>query len=91
MTLALYRDGGLNRFQKIGQTALVWMLPIVGALSILMLIASHHTRREMKSLVPYPIYFVASEGIRYRDGPKDIMNSDLTGNELVDAADFDGD
>ena len=85
VSFALYRDGGLNGLQKIAQAAIVWLLPVVGAVSILMLIASHHSRSEMKRLVPFPLYLAAPARYQYAHGPDKIMHSDLTGDELGEA------
>lgn len=59
VTWALARDYGVTLPQKLGQTLVIWLLPVVGGVLILSLVGSHHTRAEMKSMVPFPFYLAA--------------------------------
>ena len=70
VTMAVVREVGLQTIQKILQTILVWVLPVIGGSIVLAMQGQNHTRDEMKKLVPFPFYLV---GYRkpYRDsGPK---------------------
>ena len=61
VTWALIRDHGVTVPQKFGQTLIIWLLPVVGGVLILSLVGSHHTRAEMKSMVPFPFYLAAAK------------------------------
>ncbi|MEQ9566369.1 MAG: hypothetical protein RLN85_11245 [Pseudomonadales bacterium] len=59
VTWALIRDDGATVFQKSLQFFVIWLLPVLGGALILALVGSHHTRAEMRSMVPFP--FTAAE------------------------------
>ena len=61
ISIGLLRDSGLTALQKSFQLALAWLIPVFGGLTVLVIQASHHTREEMKSLVPYPFYMAAAD------------------------------
>ena len=71
VTVGLIRDDGVTNLQKVAQAMLVWLLPIVGAGIVLAVIGSHHTKDEMKSLVPFPFYLAAYQK-RDSGGPTNI-------------------
>lgn len=51
-------SGGL---QVIGQLAVVWLIPAIGGLCAIYLVAQHYRADELKSLLPWPIYgFIVS-------------------------------
>ena len=91
VTIGVFRDAGLNAFQKTMQSLMVWILPIVGGVSILMLLASHHTREEMKGLVPFPFYLSAAPAGPDVGDSAGIMNSDLTSDMFEGHCGGDGD
>jgi len=59
VTIGLIRDGGATPLQKSVQAMVIWLVPFVGAGLILALIGSHHSRAEVKSMVPFPFYLAA--------------------------------
>ena len=61
MSVALIRDGGLYPRQKLAQALIVWLLPALGATITLSFMAANHTRAEMRRLVPFPLYLLASK------------------------------
>ncbi len=61
VTWALIQDHGVTPAQKFGQTLVIWLLPVVGGILILSLVGSHHTRAEMKEMVPFPFYLAAAD------------------------------
>ena len=59
ISIGVMRDSGLTPLQKFLQVTMAWLIPVMGGLIVLVIQASHHTREEMKSLVPYPFYMAA--------------------------------
>lgn len=59
-TVALFRDHGVTPLQRAAQTLFIWLLPVAGGLVILFLVGSHHTREEMRSMVPFPFYLASA-------------------------------
>lgn len=51
-------DDGLTWIQRILQILIVWILPIIGSAIVLLMQGQSHSRSEMRSLVPFPLYFV---------------------------------
>ena len=58
VTVGVWRDPGLSGFQKMGQSILIWLLPVIGASIVLAFLGQNHTRDEMRSLVPSPFHMV---------------------------------
>lgn len=56
--VGVWRDSGLSGFQKLGQSVLIWLLPVIGASIVLAFLGQNHTRNEMRSLVPFPFHLV---------------------------------
>ena len=56
VTLALIRDDGVTSLQRTVHALVIWLIPILGGALILALVGSHHTKDEMKSMVPFPFY-----------------------------------
>ena len=56
--VGVWRNPGLSGFQKLGQSILIWLLPVIGASIVLAFLGQNHTRDEMRSLVPFPFYMV---------------------------------
>lgn len=53
-TFALIRDDYPTRLQRILQTGIIWLVPVVGALVVLGVIASHRDAADGKSLLLAP-------------------------------------
>ena len=56
--VGVWRDPGLSNLQKLGQSLLIWLLPVLGASIVLAFLGQNHTRDEMRSLVPPPFHMV---------------------------------
>ncbi len=76
VTWGLIRDDGATLFQKFCQFFVIWLLPLLGGAFILSLIGSHHTRAEMKSMVPFPFYLVAGNPHTSSSGGNQTMTAD---------------
>ena len=59
VSVAVFRDVGTTPYQKIVKLLVIWLFPIFGGVLMLVLVASHYTRDEMKSLVPFPFYMAS--------------------------------
>lgn len=59
VTRGVFADTGLSFFQKVAQTMIIWVIPVLGMSIVLLMQGNNHTRAEMKSLVPFPFYLVA--------------------------------
>lgn len=69
VTFGIYGDETITRAQKTAHIVAVWLLPIIGGVLVLGFLASHHSRQELKQLVPFPFYMVAIESeSRYSEG-----------------------
>ena len=73
---ALIRDDGATTLQKVFQFFVIWLLPLLGGGFILSLIGSHHTRAEMKSMVPFPFYLAAPNPYVSSSGGNQTMTAD---------------
>lgn len=60
LTRGVIADPGLSGFQKIAQTMIIWLIPVIGMSVVLLMQGNSHTRDEMKRLVPFPFYLTAS-------------------------------
>ncbi len=58
------KDAGINPRQTLAQILLTWLVPIVGACIVLAMLGQHHTREEMRTLVPFPFYFAGYTKLR---------------------------
>ena len=76
VTWALIRDDGATVLQKVFQFFVIWLLPVLGGALILALIGSHHTREEMKSMVPFPFYLAAASPNIASTGGNQTMAAD---------------
>ncbi len=63
VTRALLRDSNITTAQRIFQIAFVWLVPFVGAIAVYFVLAYHHTKEEMRSLLPFPFYLIYREPI----------------------------
>lgn len=69
VTVGLIKDVAATAFQKLAQGLVIWIIPFVGAGLILAFIGSHHSRKEMRSLVPFPFYLAAYKKPDWRESP----------------------
>ncbi|MEM6818064.1 MAG: hypothetical protein AAF578_04700 [Pseudomonadota bacterium] len=58
---ALVRDHTLYLSQKIAQSLIVVLVPILGPIGILVLLASLHEKSELRELLPFPLYHLAQD------------------------------
>lgn len=77
VTWALLRDDGATILQKLFQFFVIWLLPVLGGGFILALVGSHHTRAEMKSMVPFPFYLAAAGPNIANSGGNQTMTADF--------------
>jgi len=81
VTWSLIHDDGLSAKQKIYQTLLTWIVPIIGGSVVLAMQGQNHSRQELKSILPFPFYLVGhvdhasnpfktggSDGAEYSEG-----------------------
>ena len=54
-TIAVRHDATLESLQKKGQTVIVWLFPIVGAVFVLHLIWQHYPEAIPKTWIPWPL------------------------------------
>ena len=81
-------DSSLSVFQKIAQTMIIWLIPLLGMSVVLLMQGNNHTRAEMKNLVPFPFYLVAPA--RQSNGSLSSTAHDGAGDYCgTDAADAD--
>lgn len=76
VTWALIRDDGTTVFQKSFQFFVIWLLPVLGGALILALVGSHHTRADMRSMVPFPFYLAAPKPKAASSGRNETMAAD---------------
>ena len=69
VTVGLIKDVGTTPFQKVAQGFIIWLIPFLGAGVILAVIGSHHSQKEMQSLVPFPFYLAAYQKPDWRESP----------------------
>ena len=55
------RDSTITVPQKCAHVLAVWILPLLGGIFALAFLATHHSRRELKSIVPFPFYLAAPD------------------------------
>lgn len=53
--LSIKYDSTLGRFQKVGQSLFVWLIPYVGASLVLKFVFEHSPEAIPKSWVPWPL------------------------------------
>ena len=70
-TLAVNYDHTLNKTQKIAQSFIVWLVPLIGASLILHLVSEHYPQAIPRNWIPWPF-----KKIIFGSPPKPNKNRD---------------
>lgn len=70
-TVALYRDDTLDGFQRSVQSAFVWFIPFLGALTVLHLTVSHFPQAIPRWVLRWPLRYFLETGSPKRNENRD--------------------
>ena len=77
---AVLFDDGVTNSQKALQLVLVWLVPLIGAGVVISLVGSHHSREELRGVLPFPLYLLGyEEGATYKANPNHDVDENSYG------------
>jgi hypothetical protein len=85
ITIGVVRDYSLTPLQRVAQVVMIWVLPGIGGFTAPIFPGAHHSRSELRTLLPFPLYYAGAEAATR--SPFEHTSYDNTDHDVSDIGD----